>query len=75
MSYIVEIQRERETFAEGMSAIRVWLDAKRFEPDAFRCKADGEVVTYSVGFKSENEARACAEAFGGQLASSDKFFG
>ena len=75
MLYIVEIQRERETLAKVMSAIREWLDAQHFEPDTFRCKVDEDVVTYSVGFKFESEARACAEAFGGQLSSPDEFFG
>ena len=72
MLYTVEIRRERETLAKVMSAIREWLDAQRFEPDAFRCKVDEDVVTCSVGFKVESEARACAEAFGGQLSSPDK---
>ena len=40
MLYIVEIRRERETLAQVMSAVREWLDAQRFEPDAFRCKMD-----------------------------------
>lgn len=67
MMYIVEIQRERETLAKVMTVIRVWLDAQRFEPDTFRCKVDEDIITYSVEFKLESEARACAEAFGGQL--------
>jgi hypothetical protein len=72
MLYIVEIRRERETLAQVMSAIREWLDAQRFEPDAFRCKMDEDVVTCNVGFKVESEARACAGAFGGQLSSPGK---
>ena len=68
MLYIVEIRRERETLAKVMTAIRVWLDAQRFEPDTFRCKVDEDVITYSVEFKFESEARVCSEAFGGQLS-------
>jgi hypothetical protein len=75
MQYTVEIQRERETFAQVMSTIRVWLDSQRFEPNEFRCKVDDAVAIYKVAFKFESEARACAEAFGGQLASSGKFLG
>ena len=75
MLYIVEIRRERETLAKVMSAIREWLDAQHFEPDAFRCKAEEDVITYSVGFKFESEAQACAEVFGGQVSSPDKFSG
>jgi hypothetical protein len=75
MLYTVEIQRERETLAKVMTAIRVWLDSQRFEPATFRCKVDEDVITYSIEFKFESEARACVEAFSGQLSSLDKFFG
>ena len=40
MLYVVEIQREREQLSAIMARIREWLDAQRFEPDAFRCTAD-----------------------------------
>jgi hypothetical protein len=72
MLYMVEIRRECETLAKVMSVVREWLDAQRFEPDVFRCKVDEDVVTCSIGFKFESEARACAEAFGGQLSSTDE---
>ena len=39
----------------------------RFEPDAFRCTTDKESVTCRIEFKFENEAKACADTFGGQL--------
>ena len=67
MSYLVEIERHREHLAEAMSAIREWLDAQRFEPDAFRCITDDEAVTFRIEFKFESEATACADAFGGQV--------
>ena len=41
MLYVVEIRRDREHLGQVMSAIREWLDAQRFEPDAFRCDQDG----------------------------------
>ena len=69
MLYVVEIRREREAFAEAMDAIREWLDSQHFEPDAFRCTVDEKSVTCRVEFKFEREARACADAFGGQLSS------
>jgi hypothetical protein len=72
MRYIVEIRRERETLTQVMSDLREWLDSQRFEPNAFRCKVDEDVLTCSVGFKVESEAWACAEAFGGQLSSPDE---
>ena len=67
MLYVVEIRRERNRLSEIMSAIREWLDNHRFEPDAFRCTTDEQSVTCRVEFKIESEARACAEAFRGQL--------
>jgi hypothetical protein len=66
MLYVVEIERDREHFAKVMSAIREWLDARRFEPEIFRCDTHEETVTFRVEFKSESEAIACAETFGGQ---------
>jgi hypothetical protein len=69
MSYVVEIRREREAFADLMAAIREWLDAQHFEPDAFRCTTGEEGVTCRVEFKFQNEARACADAFDGRLIS------
>ena len=67
MLYVVEIRRDREALADVMAAVREWLDAQRFEPDAFRCVTDEESVTCRFEFKVEEEARACANAFGGQL--------
>lgn len=46
-----------------MSAIREWLDAQRFEPDAFRSIAEGETVVFRLDFKVAGEAQACAECF------------
>jgi hypothetical protein len=69
MSYVVEIRRDRENLAEVMSAIREWLDAQRFEPDVFRCDQDEQTIVCRVEFKFESEARACANAFRGQLGS------
>jgi hypothetical protein len=71
MSYIVEIRREREHLAQVMSAVREWLDAQRFEPDAFRCDQEGKNIVCRLEFKFETEARACADAFHGQVGSID----
>ena len=67
MLYVVEIQREREQLSAIMARIREWLDAQRFEPNAFRCTTEDERVTCRLEFKIESEAKACAEAFGGEL--------
>jgi hypothetical protein len=67
MLYVVEIQREPEQLSAIMARIREWLDAQRFEPDAFRCTTDDERVTCRLEFKIESEGIACAEAFGGEV--------
>jgi hypothetical protein len=74
MLYVVEIRREREHLAKVMSGIREWLDAKRFEPDAFRCDTDEDGVTFRLEFKSEGQAAACASSFGGQVSSTGGSF-
>jgi len=67
MLYVVEIRREQDDLAKVMSDIREWLDRQRFEPDAFRCVTGEESVTFRLEFGNENEALACAEAFGGSV--------
>jgi hypothetical protein len=69
MLYVVEFQREREELSTIMARIREWLDSQRFEPDIFRCSTDEATVTCRLEFKIENEAVACAEAFGGEVTS------
>src|SRR5215216_781606 len=69
MLYVVEILCDREHLARVMSATREWLDAQRFEPDAFRCVTDEDSVVFRLEFKHESEAVACADAFGGQVSS------
>ena len=65
MLYVVEIRNA--DLADAMSRIREWLDAQRFEPDTFRCSSNRAGVTFSLEFKDETEARACADAFGGEI--------
>ena len=67
MFYVVEIRRDREHLGKVMSGIREWLDAQRFEPDAFRCETDEHAIAFRLEFKVEREAVACAEAFNGQV--------
>ena len=72
MLYVVEIRREREHLAKVMSAVREWLDGRRFEPDAFGCDTDEQSVTFRLEFKNESEAVACADAFQGQVISTGR---
>src|SRR5215217_149600 len=69
MLCVVEIRRDREHLGKVMSAIREWLDAQRFELDAFRCDTEDQAVAFRLEFKRESEASACAQAFGGQVSS------
>jgi hypothetical protein len=64
--YVVEVRRDREHLANVMSAIREWLDTRRFEPDLCRCDTDAEHVTFRLEFKQESEAFAFADTFGGE---------
>ena len=49
------------------SRMREWLDAQRFEPDAFEHTAEANSVTIRVQFKAESEAIAFARTFDGAL--------
>jgi hypothetical protein len=69
MLYVIEIRRERDELSTLMARVREWLDAQRFEPDAFRCFTDEAGVTCRMEFKTESEAVACAQAFGGDVRS------
>jgi len=70
MLYVVEIRRNHEHLAKVMSAIREWLDGRRFEPNAFACDTKEQSLTFRLEFKQESEAVACAEAFQGEVTSS-----
>jgi hypothetical protein len=69
MLYVVEIHREPEQLSAIMARIREWLDAQRFEPDAFRCATEDERVTCRLEFNVESEAIACAREFDGEVRS------
>ena len=69
MLYVVELRREREELSTLMARVREWLDAQRFEPDAFRCTTEDASVICRLEFKIESEALACAKTFGGQVNS------
>ena len=67
MLYEVEIRRGNDELSTIMARIREWLDAQRFEPDAFRCTTEEATVTCRLEFKFESEAIACAQAFEGEV--------
>jgi hypothetical protein len=67
MLYVVEIRRGHYELSTMMARIREWLDAQRFEPDAFKCTTEEATVTCRLEFKFESEAIACAQAFEGEV--------
>ena len=67
MLYVVEIRRERP-LAKVLSDLREWLDAKRFEPVAFRCLTEKDCIICRLEFQFESEAVACAAVFDGTVA-------
>jgi hypothetical protein len=67
MLYVVEIRRGHGELSMIMARIREWLDAQRFEPDAFRCSTDETTVTCRLEFRLESAAIACAREFDGEV--------
>ena len=51
MLYVVEMRRGHDELSTIMARIREWLDAQRFEPDAFRCSTDDATVTCRLEFQ------------------------
>ena len=50
-----------------MSAMRIWLDERRFEPSTFGCRDSGTEVIVRVDFKVVDEAHAFARQFNGRI--------
>ena len=49
-----------------MSAMRIWLDERRFEPSTFFCRDTDNGMLVCVEFKVPREAEAFAEHFDGR---------
>ena len=67
MLYIVQVSIDAENFAHGLSQMRTWLDHMRFQAIGFRQIRGADICR--VDFESEQEARAFAQAFAGQVLS------
>ena len=65
MLHIVELDIEAGNLAHELSQMRTWLDHMKFQPIGFRQIAGANI--YRVDFQSEQEARAFAQAFAGQI--------
>lgn len=65
MLYNVEVAIEVGKLAQELSQMRTWLDHMKFQAIGFRQIPDTNV--YRVDFEGEQEARAFAQAFAGQV--------
>ena len=64
--YLVDIRMQPGDLSQQMSAMRVWLDERRFEPSTFYCRDTDYGMLVSVEFKISDEAAAFAARFDGQ---------
>jgi hypothetical protein len=65
MLYIVEVATDAGDLAQALSQMRTWLDHMKFQTIGFRQQPGINICR--VDFKSEQEARAFAQAFAGQV--------
>lgn len=65
MLYIVEVAIAAGSLAHELSRMRTWLDHMKFQTICFRQIPGANICR--VDFESEQEARAFAQAFAGQL--------
>jgi hypothetical protein len=63
-------ERDLKSLAAKMSAIREWLDHRRFEPSIFRYTFEPPGHVFLVEFKVGTEAAEFATSFGGRLIAS-----
>lgn len=64
--YVVDIRVQRGDLSRQMSAMRMWLDERRFEPSTFSCRDTDYGVLVCIEFKVPREAKAFAEHFDGR---------
>jgi len=65
MLYIVEVAMDAGTLAHDLSQMRTWLDHMKCQAIGFRQTPLANICR--VDFESEQEARAFAQAFAGQV--------
>ena len=61
-------ERDEDALPTRMTAMREWLDHRRFEPSVFRYSFAAPGLLFRVEFTVEAEAAAFAKAFGGRVA-------
>lgn len=69
MTFIVEVRYSGGDWADLMADMRSWLDRRQIDTEEFDYSSLGRGIAFRVGFRSENQAAAFAEAFGGRLQS------
>lgn len=65
MLYIVEVALEARDLATELNQMRTWLDHMKFHAIGFRQLSGANI--FRVDFQDEQEARAFAKAFAGQV--------
>ena len=65
MLYIVEVAIDAENLAHDLSQMRTWLDHMKFQAIGFRQIPIANICR--VDFEGEQEARAFAQAFAGEV--------
>jgi hypothetical protein len=65
MLYIVEVAIDAGNLSRTWSEMRIWLDHMKFQAIGFRQSPDANICR--VDFEGEQEARAFAQAFAGQV--------
>jgi hypothetical protein len=65
MLYVVEVTVDAGNLAHELSQMRTWLDHMKFQAIGFRQIPRANI--WRIDFEGEQEARAFAQAFGGQL--------
>jgi len=63
----VEVSLRSSELSGAMAEMRMWLDARRFEPSVFCCREEGSGFVVLVDFKVTAEAGAFADRFSGQI--------
>ena len=66
--HTVEIPVDRADLRDQMSAMRTWLDERRYETSGFKYNQDIGGILLTVVFNLAEEAEAFANRFGGRLA-------
>jgi hypothetical protein len=66
--HTVEIPLDRADLRDQMSAMRAWLDERRYETSVFNCHQDIEGILVTVVFNLAEQAEEFANHFAGRVA-------